>query len=149
MGWFQQFIAELKRRRVIRALIGWGIASFAVLQVYEPVMHGLHLPEWTLSFVVILLGAGFPTTAALAWVFDVSSSGVERTALVAPPSSTAAPVPSTRWLLALMLVAVASPPRRPALPTTSSLAVRAPSRLGQWSSAGSPCSLRWSGWAGH
>ena len=105
MGWFQQFIAELKRRRVIRALFGWGIASFAVLQVYEPVMHGLHLPEWTLSFVVILLGAGFPTTAALAWVFDISSTGVERTDLVAPPSSTA-PVLNRRWLLALMLIAV-------------------------------------------
>jgi adenylate cyclase len=64
---------------VIRALLGWGIASFAVLQVYEPVMHGLHLPEWTLSFVVVSLGLGFPVTAALAWVFDLKTSGIERT----------------------------------------------------------------------
>src|SRR5512137_517578 len=71
------FVAELKRRRVIRALLGWGIASFAVLQVYEPVMHGLHLPEWTLSFVVVLLGFGFPVTATLSWLFDITWSGVE------------------------------------------------------------------------
>jgi len=37
-GWF----AELKRRRVFRTLVGYGIASFAVLQIIEPVMHGLH-----------------------------------------------------------------------------------------------------------
>jgi len=33
--------AELKRRRVFRALIGYGIAAFAMLQIIEPVMHGL------------------------------------------------------------------------------------------------------------
>jgi hypothetical protein len=33
--------AELKRRRVFRALVGYGIAAFAVLQIIEPVMHGL------------------------------------------------------------------------------------------------------------
>jgi TolB-like protein len=81
---FSDFVAELKRRRVIRALLGWGIASFAVLQVYEPVMHGLHLPEWTLSFVVVALALGFPVTAALAWVFDLKASGIERT----PPDAT-------------------------------------------------------------
>jgi len=73
------FFAELKRRRVIRALVGWGLFSFALLQVYEPVMHGLHLPEWTLSFVVVVLGLGFPVTAALAWVFDLKVGGIERT----------------------------------------------------------------------
>ena len=44
-------------------------------------MHGLHLPEWTLSFVVVRpRPLGFPVTAALAWVFDLKASGIERTA---------------------------------------------------------------------
>ena len=43
-GWF----AELKRRRVVRTLVGYGIASFAVLQIIEPVMHGLHWPKTAL-----------------------------------------------------------------------------------------------------
>jgi serine/threonine-protein kinase len=77
-------IAELKRRRVFRALVGYAIVAFAVLQVIEPVMHGLRLPEWTLSFVVIALAAGFPVALVLAWVFDVSSSGVERTLPLRP-----------------------------------------------------------------
>ena len=42
-------LVELKRRRVFRALAGYGIAAFAVLQVVEPVMHGMHWPESVLS----------------------------------------------------------------------------------------------------
>jgi TolB-like protein len=76
---FSDFVGELKRRRVFRALLSWGVVAFAVLQIYEPVMHGLHLPEWTLSLVVIALGLGFPITTALAWVFDLKASGIERT----------------------------------------------------------------------
>jgi hypothetical protein len=52
-----ELFAELRRRRVIRALLGYAVASFAVLQVTEPVMHGLHLPESVLTVVVVLLGA--------------------------------------------------------------------------------------------
>ena len=113
---FQEFISELKRRRVIRALLGWGLASFAVLQVFEPVMHGLHLPDWTLSFVVVVLGLGFPVTTALAWAFDLKASGIERTAPVTPstPSLAVAPAArSSRFRLALLLLglgAVAAAP---------------------------------------
>jgi hypothetical protein len=59
-------IAELKRRRVFRALAGYAIVTFAVLQVIEPVMHGLHLPDWTLSFAVLALAVGFPLVMILA-----------------------------------------------------------------------------------
>jgi hypothetical protein len=83
-GWnlagFRDFVAELKRRRVIRALVGWGIFGFAVLQIYEPVMHGLRLPEWTLSVVVLMLAAGFPAIMLLAWIFDLGAGGIARTA---------------------------------------------------------------------
>src|SRR5499427_4289409 len=75
-SWF----AELKRRRVVRTLVGYGIASFAVLQIIEPVMHGLHWPETVLSYVVVALAAGFPIVITLAWAFDVKAGRVERTA---------------------------------------------------------------------
>src|SRR2546421_12448185 len=79
-------IAELKRRRVFRALVGYAIVAFAVLQVIEPVMHGLRLPDWTLSFVVVALAVGFPVVVVLAWVFDVSAGKVERTLPLRPES---------------------------------------------------------------
>jgi TolB-like protein/tetratricopeptide (TPR) repeat protein len=71
---------EFKRRRVFRALVGYGIAAFAVLQIIEPVMHGLHWSEAVLSYAVVALAIGFPVVVGLAWIFDVGSAGIERTA---------------------------------------------------------------------
>jgi TolB-like protein/cytochrome c-type biogenesis protein CcmH/NrfG len=73
-------LSELKRRRVFRALVGYGIAAFAVLQIIEPIMHGLHWPEAVLSYVVAALALGFPIVVSLAWIFDVKEGRIERTA---------------------------------------------------------------------
>src|SRR5947209_4780806 len=67
-------LEELKRRRVFRALVSYGIAAFAVLQIIEPVMHGLHWSEAVLSYVVAGLAGGFPVVVALAWIFHVNLS---------------------------------------------------------------------------
>ena len=84
-AWFQ----ELRRRRVIRALLGWGLLSFAILQVVEPLQHALGLGEWFLKAVVAVLAVGFPATAGLAWAFDLTRRGIERTP---PTGGTGAPV---------------------------------------------------------
>src|SRR5438105_4696054 len=76
---YLHLIAELKRRRVFRALVGYGIAAFAILQIVEPVMHGLRWPEVTLSYVVVALAIGFPVVVTLAWIFDVNAGRLERT----------------------------------------------------------------------
>ena len=73
-------LAELQRRRVFRALIAYGIAAFAVLQIIEPIMHGLHWPDEVLSYVVLALAAGFPIVVSLAWIFDVNAGRIERAA---------------------------------------------------------------------
>ena len=78
-------LAELKRRRVFRAVITYAVAAFAVLQIIEPIMHGLHWPDVVLSYVVVALAVGFPVVVALAWIFDLREGRVERTA---PSSST-------------------------------------------------------------
>jgi tetratricopeptide (TPR) repeat protein len=72
------FLAELRRRRVFRALLGYGIFAFAVLQVIEPLLHALHLPDGVLTPVVAALGAGFPLTIVLSWAFDLKRTGIER-----------------------------------------------------------------------
>lgn len=79
-------ISELKRRRVFRVLVGYGLVSFAVLQVVEPLMHALHLPDVTLTYVVLALAVGFPLGVVLAWAFDVKEGRIERT----PPAPSAA-----------------------------------------------------------
>src|SRR5712692_4792830 len=80
MGGSGSWFAELKRRRVFRALVGYGIVTFAVLQIIEPVMHGLHWSDSVVSYVVITKAIGFPIVVTLAWIFDVRGGRIERTA---------------------------------------------------------------------
>ena len=101
-------LAELQRRRVFRALIGYGIAAFAVLQIIEPIVHGLHWSEAVVSYAVVALAVGFPLVVGLAWIFDVNSGRIERTPPM--PSSGLRGVP-----LALLLVAVGSVAAAPGL----------------------------------
>src|SRR5882672_788790 len=93
-------LAELKRRRVFRALIGYGIAAFAVLQIIEPIMHGMHWPDEVLSYVVVALAVGFPIVVSLAWIFDVKGGRIERTVPAASTSGLRGP------RLALLLVGI-------------------------------------------
>jgi serine/threonine-protein kinase len=78
-GMFKPLLLELKRRRVYRALIAYGVAAFAVLQIVEPVLHGMHWPDSLLTWVVMALAAGLPVVLCLAWIFDVNHGRIERT----------------------------------------------------------------------
>jgi TolB-like protein/Tfp pilus assembly protein PilF len=95
-------LAELKRRRVFRAMVGYGIFSFAVLQVSEPVMHGAHLPEWVLTAVLVVLAVGFPVSVILAWLFDLTARGVRRTRSATGPGA----LSFSRGGLAALLIGV-------------------------------------------
>lgn len=74
-SWYE----ELKRRRVFRALLAYGLVSFGVLQVVEPVMHGLDLPAWVLRAVVVGLGLLLPVVLVVAWIFDLKGGRIEAT----------------------------------------------------------------------
>jgi protein-disulfide isomerase len=94
----ETLVAELRRRRVFRALVAWGVIAFAILQVIEPVMHGLRWPEVTLSYVVVALALGFPVVVLLAWAFDVRAGRLERT----PPPGASFRLGGARLALALV-----------------------------------------------
>jgi serine/threonine-protein kinase len=102
-------IVELKRRRVFRALAAYAVVAFAVLQVVEPVMHGLHLPEWTLSFVVVALGVGLPIVLVLAWIFDLGAGGIQRTDTADAPDASRAAARRIAFLLAVVGAVIAAP----------------------------------------
>ena len=84
---FADLLAEMRRRRVFRVMVGYAISSFAVLQVVEPIMHGAHLPEWVLTVVLLALALGFVAAVVLAWLFDLTSQGVRRTSSATGPGA--------------------------------------------------------------
>ena len=99
-------IAELKRRRVFRVLVGYGIVTFAVLQVVEPIMHALHLPDVTLTYTVVALALGFPVAVVLGWAFDIKEGRIER----APPLPASGPRAARLGLLLVGIGVLAATP---------------------------------------
>ena len=76
------FYEELRRRRVVRVLLAYGVVAFGALQVAEPILHALGLGEGAMRLVVFGLAAGFPAAAVLSWIYDLTPRGLERTAPV-------------------------------------------------------------------
>jgi Tol biopolymer transport system component len=60
--------AHFQGRRVFRAVLGYGVVAFALLQIIEPIMHGLHLPEATLTWALLALAVAFPIVITVAWL---------------------------------------------------------------------------------
>jgi adenylate cyclase len=73
------FLAEIKRRRVGKVAIAYGAVAWAVTEAASVVLPALYVPEWAMTFLVIFLLVGFPIAMVLAWIFDVSPAGIERT----------------------------------------------------------------------
>src|ERR1700710_1106600 len=71
--------AELKRRRVYRVALAYGVIASGLIQVGGTILPIFHAPDWGQQVFVILIAAGFPLALALAWLFDVTPEGIQRT----------------------------------------------------------------------
>ena len=76
---YQRFFAELKRRKVFRVAAVYGAVAFVVLQVADILVPALHLPESFTTGIALLSILGFPIALVLAWAFDSTPSGLQRT----------------------------------------------------------------------
>ena len=74
-----QFWNELKRRKVFRVVAMYAATAFIILEVVDIVLPRLGLPDWTVTFVIILLIIGFPITVILSWIFDITPEGILKT----------------------------------------------------------------------
>ncbi|MGA7296102.1 MAG: tetratricopeptide repeat protein [Rhodanobacteraceae bacterium] len=76
---FSNFFAELRRRRVIRVTVVYVLAGWAVIEAASTLLPGLHLPPWTVTFVIALVLLGFPIAVVMGWIFDIGPQGMQRT----------------------------------------------------------------------
>jgi len=101
------FLSQLKQRRVYRVAIGYAIVAWLMVQIAATVLPAFHAPEVVLPVLIVLLGVGFPVALVLAWAFDVTPSGIEKTR--EEPGTTAARNVRYAWALAgfgLLIAAV-------------------------------------------
>ena len=79
---FGRFIAEMKRRHVVRFSIGYAAAAFVLLQLAEivfPAFPAFGGGEEALRILVVAIALLYPPAVVLAWIFDITASGIERT----------------------------------------------------------------------
>ncbi|NOR36640.1 MAG: hypothetical protein GQ577_07830, partial [Woeseiaceae bacterium] len=71
-------VSELKRRNVIRVAIAYAIAAWLLIEISTTTFPMLRLPEWTATFVTVLLIIGFPVALIFAWAYELTPEGVKR-----------------------------------------------------------------------
>src|SRR6266576_2605689 len=74
-----KFFDELKRRRVYRVALAYGIFASAMIQVGGTILPIFHAREWIQQIFVVLIAIGFPFALVLGWVYDITAEGIRRT----------------------------------------------------------------------
>ena len=87
--------AELRRRRVFRVAAMYVVTGWILIQLGSAIFEPLGLPPWSMRLLLALLVLGFPLACLLAWVYDLSAHGIERTAPLVQPDAVAT-LPSAR-----------------------------------------------------
>jgi TolB-like protein len=99
------FFRELKDRRVYRVALAYGVIASGLVQIGGTILPIFAAPPWVQQVFVVLVAVGFPFALVLAWAFDITSSGIQRT-----PNVSGLHVPVTRqvWTLAGLGTALAA-----------------------------------------
>ena len=96
------FLAELKRRRVIRVALAYLIVGVGVVEGADIIGTPLGLPEWILPAFSLLVVVGFPIALVIAWALEVTPDGIQRTPDLTPDqlaSQTPAKWSPSSWIL--------------------------------------------------
>ncbi len=70
---------ELKRRNVVKVAVAYAIVGWLLIEVTSTVFPLVQLPDWTATFVAMLILVGFPIALILSWAYELTPDGMERT----------------------------------------------------------------------
>src|SRR5438067_4437006 len=73
------FFAELKRRNVYKVAVAYAVVGWLLVQVATQVFPFLEIPNWVVRLVIVLVAIGFPIALVIAWAFEITPQGIERT----------------------------------------------------------------------
>ncbi len=90
---------EVRRRRVLRVAAWYLAVAWVLAQVADLLFDAFDVAGYT-RFVIAALVAGLPVALVLAWIFDITPRGIERTLALSPagpadeaPATTPVPAP--------------------------------------------------------
>ena len=73
------FFGELKRRNVYKVAVAYAIVGWLLIQIATQVFPFLEIPNWVVRLVIALVAIGFPIALVIAWAFETTPEGIERT----------------------------------------------------------------------
>ena len=74
------FLAELKRRNVIRVAAAYVVVGWLLLQAADVLSPALHLPEWIVTAIALLLMLGFLPVLLFSWAYELTPEGLKKDA---------------------------------------------------------------------
>ena len=74
----EQFIGQLKKRKVVRVGFAYLVVSWIVMQVADVAVGVLVLPSWSMILITVLLILGLPISLVLAWAYEITPKGIVR-----------------------------------------------------------------------
>jgi TolB-like protein/Flp pilus assembly protein TadD len=81
------FFTELRRRKVYRVAVGYGVVAWFLIQFSAVTFPAWDLPRWSLRLVIVSVLIGFPAALILGWAFEVTPTGIHHTATPAAEDS--------------------------------------------------------------
>jgi len=85
----KKFFAELQRRNVYRVAAAYGVVSWLLVQIATQVFPFFDIPSWTIRMIIVVLLLGFPVALIIAWIYELTPEGLQRTDDVAPAKAPA------------------------------------------------------------
>lgn len=113
MGRVGKLLDELRRRKVIRVAIAYGVTAWVVVHVAETVYEPMLLPAWSVTLVAVLAILGFPMAVTLAWALGSAPTDAHHNPVAPEASASPSPAPA----------AEARATEQPASPPEASVAV--------------------------
>jgi TolB-like protein/Tfp pilus assembly protein PilF len=75
------FFIELRKRKVFQTAAVYIAVAWGATEILVTVAERLFLPDWIPTLVVIAFVVGFPVAMFLAWIFDITPEGIQRTTI--------------------------------------------------------------------
>ncbi len=66
--------AGLRHRKAAQVALAYAVVGWLVIQVSVAIFGPLHLPAWSLTFLIVVVIAGFPLAVIFAWSLDRGSA---------------------------------------------------------------------------
>ncbi len=101
------FLAELKRRNVIRVLIAHLAAAWFLVQIADTVVPAYGLPESVVGILITVLAIGLIPVLIISWAFEWTPAGLRRDSDVAPGESIAPQTGKTLDRVIMVVLAMA------------------------------------------